>query len=363
MKPSYDSKNPYNDLPFLPPVQDLESRDILRKAISANKALAELNCLSALLPNSLVLVNIIGLQEAKLSSEIENVVTTNDALYKAYSDELERTDPQTKEVLRYKEALWHGYSTLQKGRPITIRLMEELFQIVKQVDGGIRKHPGTKLSNPMGDIIYTPPEGEEIIREKLKNLEKYINDHFDKEIDPLIKLPIIHYQFEAIHPFSDGNGRVGRIINILYLIEKGLLTYPVLYLSKYIIENKSKYYSGLRKVTEEGQWKEWVLYILDAVEYTAIITKDKILKIREQFDFDVELIKNKLPKFYSKDLLEVIYEHPYCKIAFLEKRGVAKRQTASKYLKALSDIGILKAVKVGKEYYYINEKFLQILIS
>jgi Uncharacterized conserved protein len=363
MKVSYDSQKPYNELPLLPPIQELENKNILKKAIAANKALAELNCLSALLPNSLVLVNVIGLQEAKLSSEIENVVTTNDALYKAYSNELECTDPQTKEVLRYKEALWHGYLMLEEGRPISIRLMEELYRIVKQAGGGIRKHSGTKLSNMSGKIIYTPPEGEEVIREKLKNLEQYINDDFDADIDPLIKLPIIHYQFEAIHPFSDGNGRVGRIINILYLIDKGLLTYPVLYLSKYIIENKEKYYSGLRKVTEDGKWEEWILYILSAVEYTAKLTKEKILKIKEQFEADVELIKEQLPKFYSKDLLEVIYEHPYCKISFLEKRGVAKRQTASKYLKALSELGVLKAVKVGKEYYYINEKFLQILIS
>lgn len=358
----YDPQRPYNDLPLLPPPSDLESKAVLKKAISANKALAVLKGAGELIPNQLVLIQTIGLQEAKLSSEIENIVTTNDELYRAFADEGQRTNPHTKEVLRYKDALWRGYRIIRdENRPLTTGLFVDLYQIIKQTDAGIRKTPGTKLANPAGGVIYTPPEGETIIRDKLANLEKFIYDKND--IDPLVKLAVMHYQFEAIHPFTDGNGRTGRIINILYLIEEGLLDIPVLYLSRYIIDNKNSYYTGLRHVTESGSWESWILYILNAIEQTAKMTRERIVAIRDLMNESIERVKKDLPKIYSKDLLELLYHQPYCKIRSLEDAGIAKRQTASDYLKELERIGLLKSVKKGREIYYINEAFLDILIK
>jgi Fic family protein len=359
---TFDPQRPYNELPLLPPQKDLETKETLKKAISANKALAELKGAGELIPNQAVLIQAIALQEAKLSSEIENIVTTNDELYRAFANEGQKTDPRTKEVLRYNEALWYGYHWLKdKQKPLTTNLFEELFRIIKESKSGVRKIPGTKLANEKGKVIYTPPEGEKILRDKLANLEKYIYD--SSSVDPLIKLAVIHYQFEAIHPFTDGNGRTGRILNILYLVEKELLQIPVLYLSRHIIENKKDYYSGLRRVTEKSDWVDWVIYMLSAVELTAINTKKKILAIRDLMHRDVEIVRDKRPKIYSKDLLELLYSQPYCKIQMLEAAGIAKRQTASVYLKELESIGLLRSVKMGREIYYINDNFLNLLIN
>lgn len=263
-------------------------------------------------------------------------------------------------MLRYNDALWYGYYWLKdKKHPLTTNLFEELFRIIKESKSGIRKIPGTKLANDRGEVIYTPPEGESLLRDKLGNLENYI--YAGDAVDPLIKLAIIHYQFEAIHPFTDGNGRTGRILNILYLIEQGLLEIPILYLSRYIIENKNDYYEGLRRVTEDSDWKRWVLYMLNAVEQTSTNTKKKILSIRDLINRDVEVVREKLPKIYSKDLLELLYRQPYCKISMLEQAGIAKRQTASIYLKELERIGLLRSVKMGRDIYYINDDFLKLL--
>lgn len=357
---SFDPSKPYNDLPSLPPKTELETRAVLKKAISANKALAELKGTGELIPNQSVLIQAIGLQEAKLSSEIENIVTTNDELYRAFADAGQRTNPHTKEVLRYQDALWHGYNTIkQHNRPLTTTLFEELFQIIKMTDAGIRKTPGTKLANSRGDVIYTPPEGESIIRDKLANLERFIYSQDD--LDPLVKLAVLHYQFEAIHPFTDGNGRTGRILNILYLIEEGLLDIPILYLSRYIIDHKNDYYAGLRSVTESGSWEGWIIFMLTAIEQMAHTTRDRILEIRDLINDSIVKVRQELPKIYSKDLLELLFHQPYCKIRFLEQAGIARRQSASVYLKELERIGILHGVKAGREYYYINEKFLNIL--
>ena len=359
---SFDPQSPYNELPLLPPELELETKRVLKKAISANTALAELKGAGGLIPNQAVLIQAIGLQEAKLSSEIENIVTTDDELYRAFANEGYKADPHTKEVLRYNEALWRGYDLVKsKNRPLTTNVFEELFSIIKQSDAGVRKTPGTKLANNRKKIIYTPPEGEQLLRDKLGNLEKYI--YADDKVDPLIKLAVIHYQFEAIHPFTDGNGRTGRILNILYLIDQGLLDIPILYLSRFIIDKKNDYYAGLRKVTEEGAWEKWVLFMLEAVENTARKTRGKILAIRDLMQRDVETVREKLPKIYSKDLLELLYHQPYCKIQFLEKAGIAKRQTASTYLKELERVGVLKAVKTGRDIYYINVDFLELLIK
>ena len=241
-----------------------------------------------------------------------------------------------------------------KHRPLATNLFVEIAGIIKQSDIGIRRAPGTKIANSLGEVIYTPPEGEAVIGDKLANLERFI--HAEDELDPLVKLAVIHYQFEAIHPFVDGNGRTGRILNILYLVEKGLLEIPVLYLSHYIIQHKSAYYDGLRRVTEEGEWHAWVTYILDAVETTARLTQARVLHILDLMKEAQILVSTNAPKIYSKDLIEAVFMHPYCKIRFLEDRGIAKRQTASNYLQALEKMGLLKGRKIGRELYYINER-------
>ena len=359
---TFNPQKPYNDLPILPPGVELESKPVLKRAIAANKALAELKGAGGLVPNQAVVIQSIGLQEAKLSSEIENIVTTNDELYRAFANKGEKADPHTKEVLSYNDALWHGYDAIRNmNRSLTTNLFEELFQQIKQCKAGIRKTPGTKLATSAGKVIYTPPEGETVLRDKLANLERFI--YAEDGIDPLIKLAVIHYQFEAIHPFTDGNGRTGRILNILFLVEKGLLDIPILYLSRYIIENKKAYYSGLRGITENADWENWILYMLDAIEQTARKTREKILAIRDLMNADIEKVQAELPKIYTKDLLEQLYHQPYCKIRFLEEAGIAQRQTASHYLKELARIGVLEPFKSGREIYYINKKFLELLVK
>ncbi len=358
---SFDPDTPYNDLPPLPPRCELETRAVLKKAIGASTALAELRGVGGQIPNQAVLIQAIGLQEAKLSSEIENVVTTNDELYRAFADDGLFADPHTKEVLHYKDALWFGYQEVCSGkRMLSTSLFDELYQIVKLTTGGVRKGPGTKLVNPMREVIYTPPEGETAIRDLLDNLSAFM--YAEDDLDPLVKMAVMHYQFEAIHPFPDGNGRTGRILNILFLLERKLLDIPVLYLSRHIIDNKSGYYEGLRRVTEEAAWEPWVLYMLDAVEKTAIHTRERILAIRVLMDKAIALVREKEPKIYSKDLLEVVFRHPYCKISFLVESGITgSRQTASKYLHALADCGLLKPFKRGTEIYFLNAGLFDIL--
>ena len=352
---SFDRTVPNNTLAYLPPSIDIETKAVLKQSIAANKALSELKGYAQTLPNQALLINGIVLQEARLSSEIENIVTTNDDLFQATGDEA-TTNPHTKEVLYYREALWSGFNSLSK-RPLSVNTFVEIFQIIKQSNAGIRKTTGTKIAN--GSLtLYTPPEGEDVIRDKLANLEAFI--HAEDDIDPLVKMAIMHYQFEAIHPFIDGNGRTGRILNILYLIEKGLLDIPVLYLSSYIIKNKNDYYEGLRRVTENGEWENWILYMLRAIELTATQTKAKIFAIRELMQFTEELAKEKAGKAYSKELIELIFEHPYCKSKFLEERSIAKRQTAAEYLKTFELLGLLRSQKVGREIYYINDALIEI---
>lgn len=358
----FDSNQPFNDLPLLPPSKNLETIPILKLAIQANKELAELKTYGMLLPNQSVLMQALGMQEAKLSSEIENIVTTNDELYRALADKGVTQNNQTKEVLFYKDALWFGFNHLKRNKPITTVLLEEMVKIITQTEVGVRKTSGTKLVHPKsGKTIYTPPVGENLIRDKLANLEKYI--YTNDGLDPLIKLAVLHYQFEAIHPFNDGNGRVGRILNVLFLIEQKLLSEPILYLSRYIFDNKAAYYIGLKDVTEKGKWEEWIIYILEGIRYTAQLTKDKILKIHQLMKESMDLVKEKLPNIYSKDLLLTIYQQPYCKISFMEEAKLAKRQTASKYLQELEKIGLFRSVKVGREIYYVNDAFLKILTT
>jgi Fic family protein len=359
----FDSQLPYNDLPKLPPPHEIETKSVLKRAITANKALAELRCSGEWLPNQGIFIQALTLQEAKLSSEIESIVTTHDDLYRAFSSASLDDSPQTKEVLHYKEALWHGFEHIIINQmPISTNLMEKLFEIVKRIDGGVRKTTGTKLRNPAtGEIVYTPPEGEETIRRLLSNLETFINTTDIDDLDPLVKLAVMHYQFEAIHPFGDGNGRVGRILNILFLVSNGLLDIPVLYLSKYIIENKNDYYKNLRKVTEDHDWEPWILYMLTAIIETSQATHHKIMEIKKLMDETAKKIKEENHQIYSLDLVRIIHQQPYCKISFLVDAGIAQKQTASKYLQALADMGILLPLKKGREVYYINHKLFDIL--
>jgi Fic family protein len=359
---AFDADKPFNDLPLLPPKAELETKAVLKRSISASRALAELKGLGELIPNQAMLINAIPLQEARLSSAIENIVTTTDELFLAAAaeDGDGSVDPKAKEVLRYRQALRMGYDRLSQ-RPLSTNLFCEICQTITDKETAVRKIPGTTLKNPdTGKVIYTPPVGEAIIREKLGNLEQFI--HGNDDIDPLVKAAVIHYQFEAIHPFHDGNGRTGRIIVLLYLIEQDLLRIPVLYLSRYIIGHRPEYYACLRNVTERQAWEPWLIYMLMAIEETATETTKRIVEIKALFEDTCEEARRNLPpSVYSKELMEVIFTQPYCKIKFLTDKKLAERKTASLYLKALEEIGVLKSLKVVKEILYINHGLVDLL--
>ena len=309
---NFDPNKPYNDLPLLPPKGDIETKAILKKTISANRALAGLKGATNLIPNPEILINAITLQEAKSSSEIENVVTTNDRLFKAFSAKSNHFDNNTKEVIRYRDALWEGFNELKLRGILSTNLFVKIYQKIKETNADIRNTPDTKLVNDKGKVIYTPPVGEKQIRDFLQNLEKFIyND--SSSTDPLIKSAIIHYQFEAIHPFTDGNGRTGRIILILYLIVIKYLELPVLYLSRYIIENKSRYYTLLRTVTEKNDWEPWILYLLEAIESTSNQTIQLIDKIKQSLNDTINTVRTLQQAPVPKEVLELIYEQPYSK--------------------------------------------------
>lgn len=356
---SFQPDHPFNDLPDLPPAQDTETKDILRSCIAARAALAELRVSGELIPNQAMLINSIPLLEAQASSEIENIVTTTDSLFRYANDAGGQADPATKEALRYRTALHRGYDML-KQRPVSTAMAVEVCRTIKGIDLDIRNTPGTALMNDAtGKVIYTPPEGEDILRTKLANWERYI--HETEETDPLIRLAVMHYQFEAIHPFVDGNGRTGRVLNLIYLVDKGLLDIPVLYLSRHIIQNKPLYYKHLLEVTTSNAWEAWILFILEAIRNTAEWTTAKIHAIRELLDQTAAKIRQELPKMYSRELAELIFVNPYCRIGDVVDAGIAKRQTAAVYLKALATEGILKELKAGRENLYINPALLTLL--
>ena len=357
----FNPLTPYNGLPLLPPKENIETTAILKKTVMASRALAELKGHGGMIPNQAMLVNTIVLQEAQSSSEIENIITTADALFKALTAKTYQADAAIKEVLRYREALSEGYRTLKKRPLLTTNLFINIFQTIKENRAGIRNVTGTTIANAStGEVIYTPPVGESIIRDKLKNLEDYI--HADNSTDPLIKFAVMHYQFEAIHPFTDGNGRTGRILNILFLILKNLLDFPVLYLSKYIIENKNDYYRLLKNVTVRSEWEPWILFMLEAVEQTATHTRKKIVAIRELFEKTLKTAKERLPaRVYSKELIELLFHQPYTKGQFLVDAGIAERKTAAGYLKEMEKIGVLKSKKMGKENIYLNVRLFDLL--
>lgn len=350
---------PYNDLPSLPPREDVETKAVLKACIAARASLAELRVSGQLIPNQSVLINSIPLLEAQASSEIENIVTTTDRLFRFANEPGDQADPATKEALRYRTALSEGFHSL-RARPVSTSTAVAVCRTIKGVDLDIRSTPGTALMNEAtGAVIYTPPEGQELLRSKLANWERYI--HEADEIDPLVRLAVMHYQFEAIHPFIDGNGRTGRVLNLLYLVDKGLLDIPVLYLSRYIIGNKRAYYDRLLAVTTQGSWEEWILYMIEAVRETADWSTARIRAIRDLLDQTAERIRRDLPKLYTRELAEVIFINPYCRISDLVQAGIAKRQAASVYLKALTANGLLQEVKAGRENLYINPALLALL--
>lgn len=353
---NWNPEKPNNQLPLLPPdIELIETRSVLKSCIAARVALAELKVAGELLPDQGLLINILPILEAKDSSRIENIVTTSDRLFQ-YADREEYADPDTKEALRYRTALNEGFQHLSTY-PICINTAIEVCTTLRGITTDIRKTPGTVLRTGNGQIVYSPPEGEQVIRDLLSNWEKFM--HADDDIDPLVKMAVSHYQFECIHPFPDGNGRTGRILNILYLIERGLLTAPILYLSQYILEHRTNYYTLLRAVTEEGKWEEWVLFILDAIFHTAQRTTKKIAVIRELISETTDYLRNSLPKIYTHELVQALFHQPYCRIENLVNAGIAKRQTASQYLKMLVEIGVLEEISAGREKLYVNTRLLQ----
>jgi Fic family protein len=357
--PLWRPDQPYNQIPLLPPPVDLETKAILKQCIRSNSAVAGLKEAAGLIPNQAVLIQTLPILEAQASSEIENIVTTTDKLFK-YQEIRESMDPATKEALRYRMALLEGFKALS-DRPLSTGTAEKICSTLKGVNMSVRRVPGTTLANERTkEVIYTPPVGEDHLRSLLANWETFLHGH--EELDPLIRMAVMHYQFEAIHPFTDGNGRTGRVLNSLFLIEQDLLTLPILYLSRYIIRNRSDYYSLLLGVTREQAWEPWVLYILKGVEETANWTRNKIHAMKNLMAVTTRYCKAGLQKkTYSKELVEVLFEQPYCRIHNLVDAGVAKRQTASVYLKELVALGVLEERVEGRENLYLHTKLLQLL--
>jgi len=354
----WNPSKPYNQLPLLPPSADLETKVVLKSCINARSALAELKQAADLIPNQAMLINTLPLLEAKDSSEIENIVTTSDKLFK-FAKHDDQADSATKEALRYRRALYEGWKALSE-RPLNTNSAETICSQIKGVQMSVRKVPGTNLTNTAtGETIYTPPVGEALLRNLLANWEKFL--HEQPELDPLIRMAVMHYQFEAIHPFTDGNGRTGRVLNILYLVQEELLNLPILYLSRYIIRNKADYYTKLLAVTKSESWEDWLLYMLEAVRSTATWTTQKISKIRQLADHTTEYVRTELPKIYSHELIDVIFAQPYCRIGDLVTADIAKRQTASEYLKKLVEIGVLEQQQLGREQLFLHPKLLKLV--
>ncbi len=357
-----DPQRPYDVLPPLPPNIELETKAVLKKCLSATRALAELKGCGGIIPDQAILINAIPLQEAKLSSEIENIVTTQDELFRGTLDESNVTDQPTKEVLHYRKALKYGYESLA-SKPLSLTLIKEICSLIHDKPFNFRtQNEQVYIGNPnRGTRTYTPPAGGKIVKELMQNLEDFILKESD--LDPLIRMAVCHYQFEAIHPFTDGNGRTGRILNILLLVNSGLLQIPVLYLSRYIIQNKPEYYRLLERVTEYEEWEPWIVFMLEGIEQTALWTTNRIITIRDLFDSTVEKCRTQLPTIYSKELIELIFRQPYCKIAFLVEAGIVKRQAASVYLRELERIGILESTKIGKETIYKHPALIKVLTA
>jgi len=363
-----DRNVPWNDLPPLPIRQELyQIIEILEKLGDTKAALARLQGRSVVIPNQGLLINTISLQEAKISSAIENIFTTDDELYKAYSDQNTETSA-SKEVLRYREALWSGYNYLKNTGQFNQHYFIQVFREIKQTTDGIRpdflnttvKQAGTGPN--AGQVIYTPPKGLRIIQDKLENLIDFLNDDEQYQMDHLLKMAIAHFQFEAIHPFRDGNGRTGRIFNIHYLTNKGLLDVPILFLSRYILDHKDDYYAGLMGVSQRGNWKNWLLFMLRAIENTSNITFHKINDIVSVKDSILEYIKKDDRKFRNpEDLVEFLFTQPFIKVKHLVDAGIYAENTARDYLNRLCDMQVLEKKEIAGHHYYLNLELYRIL--
>jgi Fic family protein len=359
---AWEPTKPYNYLPKLPPATLLESRVVLKQCVASRAALAELKMAAELIPNPAVLINTLPLLEAQASSEIENIVTTADSLFRHAAADDERADPATREALRYRYALLHGFQTLP-SLPICTRTAEAICTHIKGMEMAVRKVPGTQLINTAThDVIYTPPDGEDLVRALLHNWERFLHDQVtESELDPLVRMAVAHYQFEAIHPFTDGNGRTGRVLNSLFLVEQGLLSLPILYLSRYIIQHKADYYRLLLAVTRDGAWEEWILYILRGIEETARWTVTKISAVRKLAALVMEHLRTNHPKLARREIVDAIFEQPYCRIQTLVARDLGTRQAASKYLHGLVAADVLIEVPVGREKLFLHPRLMALL--
>lgn len=349
-------------IPHLPLDFDIETKAILKKTAAARSALAEMKGAALSIPNESILISTLSLQEAKDSSAIENIITTHDELYQGDYLKKEFKSIASKEVHNYAEALRWGFETVRQKGILTNNHIIQMQATLEENDAGFRKVPGTELKNEQtGEIVYTPPQTHDEVVAFMSNLEQFINDNELSDWDPLVKMAIIHHQFESIHPFYDGNGRTGRIINILYLVKEGLLNLPILYLSRYINQNKGDYYRLLQKVRTENAWEEWVLYILDGVEQTSLQTIKIIEGIKKLMQSHKDRMRNELPKIYSQDLLNNLFRHPYTKIDFVMEETGVSRKTAAKYLDEVDKIGIVSKQKIWKDNYYINTDLYNLL--
>ncbi|MFT6747557.1 MAG: Fic family protein [Glaciecola sp.] len=364
-----DRKLPWNNLPPLPINKDLyQTTEILEKLGDAKAALARLQGRSAVIANQGLLIKSISLQEAKLSSAIENIFTTDDELYRAFSDQNPEIENASKEVLRYREALWSGYNYLSDSGKFDLNYFINIFQEIKQTKDSIRpsfsnttiKQGGTGPN--AGQVIYTPPKGESVIQKKLENLITFLNDDEQFKVDHLLKMAIGHYQFEAIHPFRDGNGRTGRIFNIHYLTNKKLLDFPILFLSRYILDHKDDYYFALMGVSQRGNWKDWLLFMLRAVENTSNITFHKINDIVSTKDAILDYVKKDKRKFKTPDdLIELLFTQPFTKVKHLVEAGIYSENTARDYLNKLSEMNVLEKKEIDGHHYYLNLELYRIL--
>ena len=357
---SWNPEKPYDSLPELPPSVEIESRRVLKQCVTSRAALAELKVAANLIPNPSILINL-SMLEAQASSEIENIVTTADTLFQSMHAN-ERADPATREALRYRTALLEGVSSL-RTRPLNTNTIEAICTNIKGVEMTVRRVPGVRLRNTTtGAVIYTPPEGETRLRKMLKNWEDFLHtDAAQTPFDPLVRMAVLHYQFEAIHPFTDGNGRTGRVLNSLFLVDQDLLSQPILYLSRYIIAHRADYYRLLEHVSRSGDWEEWLLFILRGIEDTARWTVRKIEAMRTLTGELTEYLRQHYPKIYSRELVDILFEQPYCRIANLVERGLGTRQLASRYLHALVQAGVLREIRQGQEKLFLHAQLLELL--
>ncbi len=349
-------------LNILPPKTELETPKVLKQLAKSHRYLAELKGSCKTIPNESILIDTLTLQEAKDSSEVENIVTTHDDLYKEHIN-LNLNSISAKEVYNYATGLKKGFQIVRTERLLLNKHILLIHKELLQNNAGFRTQAGTKLINSMGEVVYTPPQNANDVLDLMSNLEKYINDDDFSEVDDLVKMAVIHYQFESIHPFYDGNGRTGRIINILYLVLKGLLDIPILYLSRYITQNKADYYKVLQGVRKHNDWESLILYLLKGVEVTARQTIDLVEHIKNLMKEYKYRLRTELPKIYSQDLLNILFKNPYTKIEFLERDLKITRQTASNYLNKMTKLGLLEKVKKGKSNYYVNNALVEVLVN